>query len=175
MTDGGIATYRKVLVMVLELHLRGFQCLRIEPAISPSGMHWRCAVAPASLFSERHGARLSAEAGSSKHPLVARYTTGEGVRFCGWRDLHPSTTPSGLANRFAARFPDIVRAGHGSDWAYSGWYVEMLHLTYPSLLPYALADWDTPDDYLPVTGDPDESMRIPLPPPAWDGHTTGRN
>jgi hypothetical protein len=137
-----MTAYRKVLVMVLELHMRGFQQLRIEPAISPSGTHWRCAVAPARLFSERHGARLAEEGWESS--LVARYTTGQGERFFDWRDVRPTTTPSGLANRFVARFHEIAEAGRGSDWAYTGWYVEMLHLTYPDLLPYALADWGCP-------------------------------
>jgi hypothetical protein len=157
-----VATCRKVLVMVLELHLRGFQRLRIEPAIAPSGVHWRCAIAPASLFSERKGARLAEAAWDS--PLVARYTTGQQDRYFDWPDLRPTTTPSGLANRFVDRFPAIVEAGRGADWAYTGWYVEMLHLTYPDLVPYTIADWDYPEDYIPVTGDRDGSVRVPLPP-----------
>ena len=118
MAEPTVATYRKALVTVLELHLRGFQRLRIEPAISPSGRHWRCAVAPAQLFSERHGARLRYEGWDS--PLVARYSTAEQERFFEWRDVRSTTTPSGLANRFVARFGEIADAGRGSDWAYSG-------------------------------------------------------
>jgi hypothetical protein len=42
----------------------------------------------------------------------------------------------------------------------------MLHLTYPNQFPYAMADWDIPEDYLdtvsPVAGD---AVKVPLPPP----------
>jgi hypothetical protein len=127
-------------------------------------MAWRCAIAPAYLFSARHGAQLGDDGWDSS--LIARYSSAQEDRYFEWRDIHPTTTPSGLANRFVERFPDLVEAGRGTDWAYSGWYVEMLHLTYPDLLPYALADWDHPQDYIPVTGGGDGSVRIPLPPPA---------
>ena len=59
-------------------------------------------------------------------------------------------------------FRRFVAAGRGSDWLYAGWYLEMLHLTYPYGFPIAYADWDLPTDYiLGATGD----VHIPMPPP----------
>ena len=37
--------------MVAELHLWGYQRLRILPYMAPSGMAGRCAIGPAALFS----------------------------------------------------------------------------------------------------------------------------
>jgi len=162
---------RAVLQLVAELHLRGYQLLRACPAMAPSGMSWRCSVAPASLVSPSHGALLAEDAWNS--PLVAHYTSAAGDEYFGWTDA-AHDTPSGLARRFIQRFPQIVEAGEGSDRLYSDWYVEMLHLTYPNRLPYAMADWETPKDFLPTIymGPSDEYMgpsdevRVPLPPPA---------
>jgi hypothetical protein len=42
--------------MVREFHRAGYERLRIAPAMSPSGCHWRCAIGPASEFSLRNGA-----------------------------------------------------------------------------------------------------------------------
>jgi hypothetical protein len=71
-----------------------------------------------------------------------------------------------MADLFIQRFPEIVNAGKGSDWEYAGWYLEMLHLTYPDSFPIAYADWEISDDYLPTTGQRSD-IKIPLPP---NGH-----
>ena len=95
---------------------------------------------------------------------AAHYTSGQGEHYFGWEDAGQATA-SGLAKRFVERFPAIADAGHGRDWMYSGWYVEMLHLTYPNAFPYAYADWDTPDEYLPtIAVGMDRSVKVPLPP-----------
>ena len=139
---------RAVLLLVHELHLRGFQRLRAIPAMAPSGKYWWCAIAPVSLVSVSHGARLVD--GASNDPRIARYSSRDQNRYFQWADISPHTTPSGLARRFVQRFPDIVEEGRGSDWPYAGWYVEMLHLTYPDQFPYAMANVGVPDTHLPI-------------------------
>ena len=154
---------RKVLLLVSELHLRGCQLLRACVAMSPSGTSWRCSIAPSSLVSSTNGALLADGAWGS--PLVAHYSSAAGSEYFGWTDA-THYTPSGLARKFLHRYPDIVEAGRGSDWLYVGWYVEMLHLTYPNHLPFAMADWETSVDHLDTislvayTG-----VQVPLPPP----------
>lgn len=149
--------YRKVLRMVTELHIRGYQRLRIAPGISPSGGYWRCAITPVTNISDRHGARMI-----SWDNLVARYTSGQERKYFDWKDA-AHASPSRLADLFIKRFPEIAEAGFGSDWEYAGWYLEMLHLTYPSSFPIAYADWDLPSDCL-MTTDMSNGNRIPLPP-----------
>jgi len=102
--------------------------------------------------------------------LAARYSTGSEREYFGWTDA-AHASPSKLADLFIERFPKIAEAGQGSDWLCAGWYLEMLHLTYPDAFPIAYADWDLPTDYLAVTGGR-EDIRIPLPPPGLaDGET----
>lgn len=148
---------RNVLQMVSELHVRGYQRIRIAPGMSPSGCSWRCAVTPASNIMPHHGARLR-----SWDHLTAHYTSGMGAHYFDWKNA-AHATPSAMARLFIARFPKIVAAGRGSDWMYAGWYVEMLHLTYPDAFPIAYADWSMPDDVLATTGNGRE-VSVPLPP-----------
>lgn len=143
--------------MVSELHVRGYQRLRIAPGMAPSGGYWRCAITPVTNISNRHGAKMIAD-----NDLVARYTSGQERKYFDWTDAS-HLTPSRLAVRFIERFPRIVAAGRGSDWMYSGWYQEMLGITYPDIFPIAYADWSLPDEYLDTTGGR-EGVRIPLPP-----------
>lgn len=150
--------YRKVLRMVAELHVRGFQRLRIAPGMSASGCYWRCSVTPVTNVSIWHGARLV-----SYDTLAAHYSAGSEREYFGWKDAGHAT-PSRLADLFIERFPEIVAAGRGSDWLYAGWYLEMLHLTYPDAIPIAYADWDLPKDYIQTIGGRSDA-RIPLPPP----------
>lgn len=150
--------YRKVLRMVTELHVRGYQRLRISPGMAPSGCCWRCSITPATNISSRHGARML-----SWDTLAAHYTSGQERKYFGWEDAS-HVTPSRLAELFIERFPAIAEAGWGSDWVYAGWYLDMLCLTYPDNFPIAYADWDLPKDCLVTTGERSD-IRIPLPPP----------
>ncbi len=71
--------YRKLLLMVNELHRRGYQRLRIVPGMSPCGEHWRCSITPVTNVSVKHGARLV----EWEH-LTAHYTSADGAKYFGW-------------------------------------------------------------------------------------------
>lgn len=143
--------------MVAELHLRGYQLLRIAPGMSSPG-HWRCSVTPASNISLLHGARLV----EFNDQLVAAYTSGQGSRFFDWPDA-ARATPTQLADKFIDRFSRIAEAGRGSDWLYAGWYVDMLSRTYPDAFPIAYADWELPAEKMTTVGG--REVDLPLPPP----------
>jgi hypothetical protein len=53
--EGAAKRYRAVLLLVLELHLRGYQRLPALPGLSPSGGYWRCSIAPVRLVVSRAG------------------------------------------------------------------------------------------------------------------------
>jgi hypothetical protein len=156
--DPAVRRAQRVLLMVHELHKRGYQRLRIVPGMSPSGMHWRCSVTPASNVCMTHGAR---EADFSRH--LASYTSGQENEYFGWTDARTDTARA-LANKFLKRFSEVAELGRGSDWAYAGWYVEMLGHAERGALPVAYADWyEEPDArWLPTT----EGFRsgLPMPP-----------
>lgn len=157
--------FRKVMLMVAELHLRGYQRIRISPGLAPSGAHWRCNVVPISLMLKSNGAMMNWQLGMEREDHWAKYSSAMGDQYF---DLvtTAATTPSGLARRFIEKYPDIVELGRGSDWSYAGWYVEMLHLTYPNALPIAYADFPLPRGYLTtdVLGE-GPKVQVPLPPP----------
>jgi predicted RNase H-like nuclease len=150
-----IRSGRRILRMVQELHLRGYQRVRIAPSLSPSGTSWRCDIAVASNIDPTHGARLL------EWDCAAHYSSSTGNRCFDWTDAD-RVSPSRLADLFVERFPRLAEAGAGSDWAYAGWYVEMLYITYPVALPIASADYQLPTDHLPCIGG--SETRIPLPP-----------
>jgi hypothetical protein len=149
--------YRKVLRMVAELHNRGYQRIRISPGMSPSGNSWRCLVTPVTNICREHGAMTL-----SYENMTAKYSSANERAYFGWDDC-AHVAPSTLAELFISRFPEIARAGKGADWAYAGWYQEMMSLTHPSSFPIAFADWDLPTAHLTSTGERSDIV-IPMPP-----------
>ena len=149
---------RMVLRLVAELHLRGYQRLRISPGMAPSGLYWRCPITPASNISALNGALMA----SFDEALVAPYSSSEGANYFGWKGAATATATK-LAGLFIERFPRIAEAGRGSDWLYAGWYVDMMSRTYPNAFPIAYADWELPKGKLTTVGG--KEVDIPLPPP----------
>ena len=163
---------RTVLSLVHELHLCGYQRLRAIPEMEPCGKYWRCAIAPVSLVSIDHGARLVAD--NRNDSRIATYSSRDQNRYFGWTDVYPYATAKELAMYFVERFPEVAKAGKGSDWPYAGWYIEMLGLTNPDQFPYAAAGVaNVPDTYVPTASPANRRAisRIPLPPP---GEATGQ-
>jgi hypothetical protein len=156
---------RRVLFMTHELHKRGYQRLRIAPGMAPSGCYWRCTVTHVGNILARHGARAAVY---DDH--TARYTTGQEDACFGWQDARHDS-PAELATKFVERFPEIAWRGVGTDWAYAGWYVQMLGLAERDVLPIAYADWygepdprwlTTVPSCLPTGGGAE--VRLPMPP-----------
>lgn len=150
-----------VLLMVHELHKQGFQRLRIVPGISPSGLHWRVTILPASRVLQTHGALSRDWTWSGPEPF---YTSGQHSRYFGWEDAE-SDPPAELAHKFLNRFHEIAEPARGADWAYAGWYVEMLGRAQAGELPIAYAEFDADPDprWLPTTKGVDSGL--PMPPP----------
>ncbi|WP_295443566.1 ADP-ribosylglycohydrolase family protein [uncultured Thiodictyon sp.] len=142
-----VQTCLDILEMVHLLHRRGYQRLRIAPGLAPSGCCWRVAVAPSDNFLATNGALLR------EFEQAAHHTTGNGPRPFDWRDAQ-GKGPRGLADLFLARFPELAHRGRGTDWAYAGWYLEVLGLAARGLFPIAYGDWyEEPDPrYLLLTG-----------------------
>lgn len=116
--------------MLGEFHVRGYPRLRM----APSGMHWRCTIAPVQNVLRANGARMG-----SWDTVTAHYTSADERRYVGWSDA-AHASPSRLAELFIERFSVVAAAGCGVDCLYAGWYQHMMHWTYPNALPIAYTD-----------------------------------
>jgi hypothetical protein len=96
------------------------------------------------------------------------YSSGQGNEYFGWKDRTGATARE-LADTFEERFSEMCDAGRGSDWAYTGWYVEMLGHAEEGWLPEFYADYGV-DESHGVWFTSHESKvgpmpTLPLPPP----------
>lgn len=156
--DPMIRRCQRILAMVHELHKQGYQRLRIMPGLSPSGGYWRCNVTPVTNILQSHGAMAREFQRDS-----ANYTSGMDNTYFNWEDARQDTARD-LASKFLQRFPHIVDAGRGRDWAYAGWYVEMLGFAERGELPISYADWYSEPNprWLPTTTGFESGL--PMPP-----------
>ena len=160
-----VQIYRNVLLLVGELHRRGYEKLRIYAGLSPAGGYWRCSITHAGNISHLNGAEIADFNADSTF-----YTTEQEDAYFGWKDVvHDSVAQ--LADKFIERFPEICAKGKGADPAYAAWYRHMLNATEPNGFPIAYGDFDVRMDCLEVMfyRGPDEklhdNMGVPFPPP----------
>lgn len=150
----------RVLAMVHELHKAGYQRLRICPGMNSSGTAWRCSVTPITNILRTHGAMTSAFDRDA-----ALYSSAQKNEFFGWRDAKIATARE-LAAKFIERHPEIAAKGLGEDWAYAGWFAQMLGFAERGEFPVAYDDWGGPKlnpRFLPTSKKGIESG-LPMPP-----------
>ena len=150
---------RKLLLAVADLHMRGFQRLRIMPYIGGIGA-WHCVLAPASRMSAHDGAWLDS---LWEEDTLPRYTNATQFTYWDWK-AKESTPPARLARVFLERFPAVAEQAFGPDWAYAGWFLYALKLTYPDEVPLADGEGGALDMY-------SREDVIPPPPPGYAGST----
>ena len=137
----------RVLAMIGELHKRGFQRLRLMPHMSPSGLHWRCAIGSADNFYRNHGAKLlnygsffGDDNQRQTTAVVAHYTSGQENHYFGWNDSERDSARS-LADKFVNRFSHLVNSGRGWDYPYAGWFLRLLGLAEAGWLSFVFSDY----------------------------------
>lgn len=152
----------RVLAMVHELHKVGFQRLRIAPGMSASGGHWRCEFLASKYTHPYHGARTS-----DGYFRSARHGSGLDKHYFEWKDAQTDTARQ-LADKFIVRFPEIIQESCGRDWAYVGWYTEMLGVVEKYGLSFAYADYDLRGGYGCLNTNGSEIKIIPPAPLALE-------
>lgn len=135
----------RLLAMVHELHKAGYQCLRICAGMSPDGKEWRCLVLPASQV--KTDGWSPAEDGH-------QYNSNQGKQFFGWTDTESDDART-LARKFIERFPATVRDAAGADWAYAGWFTDLLGRVENGELPVFYEGFDLAPS----------NREVPMPPP----------
>lgn len=146
----------RLLEMTHELHILGYQKIRIYPSLAPSGCHWRLQWAPDTAF---ESAVEPPETFSEQESV--RYSSGQGWELFAWQGVRELSAKE-MAEQFIRQFPALARAGFGDDWAYAGWLTRLLGEARKGHLPLFSADWDI--DFsrgIPMT----KNNTFPLPPP----------
>jgi hypothetical protein len=115
------ATPLRILQGVRVLHARGYHRVRVQPRMSPSGVHWRVAI------------RVTSDA------RRIDYTTGGSKKFAGG-EVGLATDPEAVADLILAALPGL--APTADDPAYVAWFAALMRLVEGSGgLPIADADY----------------------------------
>jgi hypothetical protein len=134
--------YRRILLMVKELHRRGFGRLRAAPYMHQNGYlkppgRWTCSIVPSVVMRADNGAFTDGDRLNRLREtlhIIQHYdpfdTVGSHQPF-GWTDAL-FDSPSELADKFFARYRDLCFIGWGSDPEYERWYDQMLELSAPN-------------------------------------------
>jgi len=101
---------RKIMSMLRELHMMGYEKLRLISSVSPSGAYWRFAILPATKVSRLNGAMAS----SFYFPVNVNGSFDGSEKCTGLGDTE-NDTPRRLAELFLNRFPEIAAEGFGQD------------------------------------------------------------
>ncbi|MCM2371086.1 hypothetical protein [Aporhodopirellula aestuarii] len=162
-----LSPYRRILLMVRELHQLGFQRLRAPAYEYP--LAWRCPIVPAYWTLRSHGGMYDEPNSQMEHWFGIKsgqhvYSSASGQFPFGWNDAAFST-PTELAIRFVRERREIACAGWGPDPEYARWLEVALAATAPNGLFHSFAEFEKPTDYLYT--DMARVDRVPLPPPGW--------
>ncbi len=103
----------RILLMVRNLHRRGYGLLRIVPRSSGTGVY-RLYVTDAGNISAANGAEAIDDNRSATH------TSANGPRLFDWPDASRASVPT-LASLFLERFPEIAALAKGEDAGYAHW------------------------------------------------------
>jgi hypothetical protein len=121
---------QKLLHVASELHLRGYEKLRVVPSVSPSGMSWRC------LFV------AEPENGIITSTWLSQYSHNE-------REIEYSIIE--LTELFEREHMRFLESCKGKNKDYVEWYQNMLSHLEEDELPYAFDDYFSPTDYWKTT------------------------
>jgi hypothetical protein len=158
----------RLVKMMVELHRRGLQHLRIFPYEYP--LAWRLKVAPKALFSLKNGAFMPGQHLGDRAIEEATHSSANELKYFGWNNVEHLDAEH-LAGKFMKVFPKLCDAGSGRDWEYAGWLSELSgHISRSRQLPFVMAEYfePNPDEltYLPLRdyARGGEVSKFPLPP-----------
>lgn len=159
-----VSPYRRILLMVRELHQMGFERLRAPAYMYP--IAWRCPIVPAYWTLQEHGglfedAISNVEAPFNMRPNAYTYTSASGQNPFDWRGM-AFASPRELAVRFVQERREIAFAGWGPDLAYVEWFKRVLEMTAPNGVYYSMSEYESPTDCIYTSMASTE--RVPLPP-----------
>lgn len=137
----------EIVMIVHELHQRGYEQLRLFPGMSPSGMCWRWAVYPKALMKnndfEHHGDNV---------PFDCPFgSTGNAKPIDGQKLL--------TADDFMKEFPSLAKLAEGKDPEYVKWYQSIVEHARNYDFPIAFAEYFDEEEWAFGSGE-----KLPYPP-----------
>lgn len=173
LSDAYLRRCFRVLRMVVILHGKGFQGLRVFPYIYP--LAYRIELYPVK-FAGPSGVRYDEDLQHimEEKALVARHTGANEACYFEWDDAQEDNAHQ-LALKFIERFPQIAKASLVIDYAYAGWYSMLLAQCEYGYLPYLFGEFEPELDKLRMhharkEGDQQHIEFFPLPPCSANGH-----
>jgi hypothetical protein len=138
-TQSDLRRYVRVLAMVGEIHKAGYQRIRVIPSkMRGTGV--------LKLYIT-HYENIDSIISIIRNSETACYSTSDGKNFFGWSDAADMSARQ-LASHFLDRYPEIAERGKGRDWAYAGWFLEIIGQAEQGDPVILQADWDLPGDYI---------------------------
>lgn len=119
---------RRIMEMVGALHRRGYESLYLDPVMAPNGTSWRYQV----------GAMVERQWPNPAYPRFANSAeacVGGSIRGGPDQEIpwaHATDSVGALSDKFAASYPEIVKAARSPNSEYVSWYREMLERTAPA-------------------------------------------
>jgi len=133
---------QKLLYIVKELHIRGFENLRVIPSLSPTGLAWRC--------------NFVSVAYREKEAIV----TSSWIENYFSKEKNIEYSIDELNDMFEREHVDFLNACKGKNKEYVEWYNDMLNNLKEGELPYAFAEYFSPTDYW-KTSEGQEILTLP--------------
>jgi hypothetical protein len=134
-------TSLRVLRMVAELHLRGFQGIRVLSYLSPVSS-LRIELFPRSRMARTgHGFDVASALGERIDHLHPTHSSVSQDRPFGWADA-TDADPVELATLFPARFPELCREARHLDFAYAGWFATVVRHAAFGYLPIFFSEYE---------------------------------
>jgi hypothetical protein len=120
---------QKLLFVVKELHIRGFENLRVIPSLSPTGLAWRC--------------NFISVADREKEAIV----TSTWIENYFSKEKNIEYSIDELTDMFEREYVNFLKLCKGENKEYVEWYSMMLDKLKEGELPYAFAEYFSPTDY----------------------------
>lgn len=156
---------RRIMEMVGELHLKGFESLYLDAQMAPSGCYWRYNIGS---MKERGWPHPKCQYGEHKSFCVRGSIGGGFDQKISWGKAQNSTIE--LAIEFRNAFPRIMRASSLPNPEYVEWYRTMLDQTKPDGVLIFSCDFGPHYEYAFTWGEP-RNFKMPMPPGYLEKHS----
>ncbi len=131
----------EIIKIVHELHLRGYEQLRLLPGMSPSGMSWRWMVYPKIAMKDDNRVERSDN-------LLLDFphgSTAEGLPANGWKPKR--------VDKFLKENELIIRLAKAKDSSYVEWFTQIVEHAENDDYPIAYADYSIGDSWMFMKGE----------------------